>query len=214
MSGERANASEVPAWVVTFADLMTLLFCFFVLLTTLATQPKNCLGLQHYLEQNSTTYRKYELRSTKLECILSLPSDYLFSSGQAIVQQRALRELVPLFRKIRVLEEHKEDLMIVEGHTDNVPIRTAEFSNNWELSSSRATNLATFLVKKMKYPGDKVSVRAFAENKPKTPYFDEYGDRLRGKALRRARTENRRVELILVEAPETLEASRVIFRVQ
>ncbi|MEC7086064.1 MAG: flagellar motor protein MotB, partial [SAR324 cluster bacterium] len=38
----RQNRSE--GWILTFADLMTLLFCFFVLLTTLSTQPKNCKG--------------------------------------------------------------------------------------------------------------------------------------------------------------------------
>lgn len=214
MSSNGGGDAEVPVWIVTFADLMTLLFCFFVLLTTLATQPKNCAGIQQYLEKNSQQYRKYELRSTKLECILSLPSDYLFASGQAVVQRRALRELVPLFKKIRTLEEHKDDLMIVEGHTDNVPIRTAKFSNNWELSSSRATNLATFLVQKMNYPGERVSVRAFAENRPKTPYIDQFGDPLRRGALRKARTKNRRVELILVVAPDGIETSRVLFRVQ
>ena len=47
--GERSEGGD---WIITFADLMTLLFCFFVLLTTLSTAPKNCAGLVNYFEEN------------------------------------------------------------------------------------------------------------------------------------------------------------------
>ncbi|MCP4294153.1 MAG: OmpA family protein [Proteobacteria bacterium] len=202
---------EVPEWVVTFADLMTLLFCFFVLLTTLSTQPKSCGELENYLEQNRGRFKNYELRSSKLECILSLPSDYLFRSGSDEIQNRALDGLVPLFGKIKKLEEHKKDMIIVEGHTDNVPIRTQRFPSNWELSSARATNMATFLVKKMRYPSDTVSIRAFAENKPKMEYLDEFGTKLKGSQLDKVRRINRRVEIILIKQPGSRKLTSLLF---
>jgi len=205
------GGSDIPEWIVTFADLMTLLFCFFVLLTTLSTQPKSCSEIQEYLDKNREQFQKYELRSSKLECILSLPSDYLFRSGSDVIQQRAIKGLVPLFRTIQELEEHKDDMVIVEGHTDNVPIRTRRFPSNWELSSARATNIATFLVKKMKYSGDLVSVRAFAENKPKINYLDDFGDPLRGKALSDVRRINRRVEIILIKRPVSRKSTNLLF---
>ncbi|MEC9172881.1 MAG: OmpA family protein, partial [SAR324 cluster bacterium] len=169
----RQNRSE--GWILTFADLMTLLFCFFVLLTTLSTQPKNCKGLEKYMKESRSRFVNYELRSTKLSCIVSLPQDFLFKSGDAELKQEAFKALAPFFRKIRELPEHKQDLMVVEGHTDNVPIRTKKFRNNWELSSARATNIATMLIEKLDYQPESLSVNGFADTRPKISYKDSTG---------------------------------------
>ena len=141
---KQANQGEAE-WIVTFGDLMSLLFCFFVLLTTLSTAPKNCNGLAQYLEQNRAVYKNFELRNSKLECVITLQSDYLFQTGQDTVQRGALERLRPLVQNIIQLPEHQRDLIIVEGHTGNLPIRTARFPSNWELSSARATNVAGFM---------------------------------------------------------------------
>ena len=62
----------------------------------------------------------------------------------------------------------------VEGHTDNVPISTARFPSNWELSSLRAVNVAKLLeavgVKK-----DQLSAIAYADTRPKQPNLDSGG---------------------------------------
>lgn len=211
MSAKEDISGGVPAWIVTFADLMTLLFCFFVMLTTLSTQPKNCNGILNYLNQNRDSFSHYELRSTKLKCILSLPSDYLFRSGSAVIQQRALDSLAPLFRAIKTMDEHENDLMIVEGHTDDVPIRTKQFPSNWELSSARATNIATFLVNRIGYPNTMVSVSAFADSRPKVRYEDRYGRRKTGADLQEARKINRRVEIVLANQPKSVDETRMLF---
>ncbi len=205
------SLNATPAWVVTFADLMTLLFCFFVLLTTLSTQPKNCKGLETYLTENRQFFKNYELRSSKLECILSLPSDFLFRSGEGTIQKRALDAFMPLFNKIKGMDEHQKDLMIVEGHTDNVPIKTTTFPSNWELSSARATNIATFLVNRIRFPKDMVSIGAYADSRPKVEYKDIYGSKLQGSELRTARKINRRVEIIFVNQPESRKETSLIF---
>lgn len=217
MSGllERLNPKEASGegaeWIITFADLMTLLFCFFVLLTLLSTAPKNCSGLASYFEQNRNFYRNFELRSSKLECVITLPSDFLFRSGEDQLQRRALGRLRPLFRTIKNLEEHKKDLIIVEGHTDNVPIRTRRFPSNWELSSARATNVSSFLLREG-LPAKQLSVRAYAAQRPRVPYRDNFGVKLRGRTLQRARKKNRRVEIILVNPPTEIEEFGVLFR--
>lgn len=198
------------AWIITFADLMTLLFCFFVLLTTLSTAPKNCNGLAQYFEENSSLFKNFELRGSKLECVITLPSDFLFRSGGDQVQKAALIRLRPLFEKVKQLEEHKKDLIIVEGHTDNVPIRTRRFPTNWELSSARATNVSGFL-RAVGLPADKLSIRAFAEQRPRVAYVDDYGKKLQGRELIAARKTNRRVEIILVNPPKGLEEYTILF---
>lgn len=211
LTEQDSSSSGDGAWIVTFADLMTLLFCFFVLLTTLSTAPKNCNSLAQYFEENKRFYRNFELRNSKLECVITLPSDFLFKSGQDKLQQKAMRKLRPLFRKIKTLEEHKKDLIIVEGHTDNLPIRTQQFPSNWELSSSRANNVGRFVVS-MGLPEKQLSVRAFADKRPRVPYLDGSGRKVRGRALSRARLKNRRVEILLVNPPTKLEEYGVLFQ--
>lgn len=217
MSGltDRLSGGTRPAesaeWLVTFADLMTLLFCFFVLLTFLSTAPKNCTGLADYFERNRRLYKNFELRNSKLECIISLPSDFLFRSGEDKLQARALTRLRPLFRKINQLEEHKKDLIIVEGHTDNVPIRTRRFPSNWELASARATNVSRF-VRQQGLPAERMSVRAFAEQRPRVPYTDARGRKLTGRKMLAARRTNRRVDIILVNPPTKIEEIGVLFK--
>ena len=206
----RGGSSE-GGWVTTFADLMTLLFCFFVLLTTLSTQPKNCSGLEQFLKDNKEQFKKYELRSTKLSCIVSLPQDFLFRSGDAVLKKGAFNALSPLFKKILEIPEHKSDLMTVEGHTDNVPMRSKKFPSNWELSSARATVIATMLINRIKYPEESISIVGFADTRPKVSYTDQSGSLLKGRELKNARSTNRRVEIVLTTPPKSLEESTLLF---
>jgi len=206
----RGGSSE-GGWVTTFADLMTLLFCFFVLINALSTQPKNCSDLDKFLNDNKEQFKKYELRSTKLSCIVSLPQDFLFRSGDAILKKGAFRALAPLFKKIMEIPEHKSDLMTVEGHTDNVPIRSKKFPSNWELSSARATVIATMLIKRLKYPEESISIVGFADTRPKVSYTDQNGSLIKGKELKNARRTNRRVEIVLTTPPKSLEESTLLF---
>ena len=198
-------------WVLTFADLMALLFSFFALLTSLSTAPKNCNGLAKYFEENRRLYQNFELRNSKLECVITLPSDFLFRSGEDALQRRALRRLEPLFQRVKTLKEHERDLILVEGHTDDVPIRTRRFPSNWELSSARATNVAAFL-RRVGLPEDRLSIRAYADQRPRVPYDDELGQRLRGRQLRAARERNRRVEIILANPPTGIEEYGLLFK--
>ena len=206
----RGGSSE-GGWITTFADLMTLLFCFFVLLTTLSTQPKNCGELEQFLKDNKKQFNKYELRSTKLSCIVSLPQDYLFRSGDAVLKKGAFKALSPLFKKILEIPEHKSDLLIVEGHTDNVPMRSKKFPSNWELSSARANTIATMLINRLKYPEKSISIVGFADTRPKVSYKDQSGTPLKGSELKDARRANRRVEIVLTTPPKSLVESTLLF---
>ena len=206
----RGGSSE-GGWVTTFADLMTLLFCFFGLINALSTQPKNCSGLDKFLNDNKEQFKKYELRSTKLSCIVSLPQDFLFRSGDAILKKGAFKALSPLFKKILEIPEHKSDLMTVEGHTDNVPMRSKKFPSNWELSSARATIIATMLINRLKYPEESISIVGFADTRPKVSYTDQSGSLLKGRELKNARSTNRRVEIVLTTPPKSLQESTLLF---
>lgn len=75
----------------------------------------------------------------------------------------------------------------IEGHTDNVPIHTAQFASNWELSTARATELAKSLIVDHGFAPGRLSAAGFAEFHPVAS-----NDRADGRA------ENRRVDIILL----------------
>ena len=72
----------------------------------------------------------------------------------------------------------------IEGHTDNAPIRTERFPSNWELSASRAAEVARKLVS-AGFPPVQLSIEAFAQYRPKVPNDSRQG-----------RATNRRIEIV------------------
>lgn len=71
-----------------------------------------------------------------------LTDDLLFASGSAVVQERG----AALLRDVgEILGMESQHPVVVEGHTDDVPIATAQFPTNWELSSARATGVVRAL---------------------------------------------------------------------
>ena len=99
----------------------------------------------------------------------------------------------------------------MEGHTDNVPMRSKKFQSNWELSSARATVIATMLINRLKYPEESISIVGFADTRPKVSYTDQSGSLLKGRELKNARRTNRRVEIVLTTPPKSLEESTLLF---
>ena len=74
----------------------------------------------------------------------------------------------------------------IEGHSDGVPIHTAQFPSNWELSTARATELTRLLIEKYGIPPARLSAAGYAEYHPIADNATEEG-----------RTLNRRVDIIL-----------------
>jgi chemotaxis protein MotB len=72
-----------------------------------------------------------------------LTDKVLFASGQATLQHEGTPLLEEVAQLLNVDQSHP---ITVEGHTDNVPIATAEFPSNWELSTARATTVVRFLI--------------------------------------------------------------------
>ena len=90
-------------------------------------------------------------------------------------------------------------------------MRSKKFPSNWELSSARATIIATMLINRLKYPEESISIVGFADTRPKVSYTDQSGSLLKGRALKNARKTNRRVEIVLTTPPKSLEESTLLF---
>ncbi|MGD0938103.1 MAG: OmpA family protein [Terracidiphilus sp.] len=114
--------------------------------------------------------------------VISLRDAGFFDSGSATPKP----ETLPTLRQIAAsLGSSPYDLRI-EGHTDNIPIHTAEFDSNWELSSARATRIARLLVDMNAIPPERISAAGYAEFHPVAS-----NDTAEGRA------ENRRIDLVV-----------------
>jgi chemotaxis protein MotB len=118
------------------------------------------------------------------DIVITIPDMVLFNSGDAAVRPEALPFLEGLGAAIVELDRHAR----VEGHTDNVPIRTAQFPSNWELSSSRAVMVVRVLSELYGVPADHLAAMGHADTRPVTANLDA-----------EQRAKNRRVEVVILE---------------
>ncbi|HYZ22500.1 MAG TPA: type IVB secretion system protein IcmH/DotU [Rhodopila sp.] len=109
-----------------------------------------------------------------------LPNAGLFTSGSADLQAAVTPTLQCLGQVLKMANGR----VVVVGHTDNVPIRTARFPSNWELSKARADSVAAVLRPVMARP---VQVVGRGDAEPIAPNTAEDG-----------RSRNRRVEILLI----------------
>ena len=183
------------SWLITFVDILSLLITFFVLLLSFghvipsnttqqvtmvkaipsqANRPESLPKASEKSTSNQSSPKsipllsipqnikdKIEVIATSTKVNLVIKDDVLFAEGSA--------ELTPLGRE--VLDGISETLkknnypISVEGHTDNIPIHTAQFPSNWELSSFRATNVARYFIQKG-VGRKRISAVGYADTRP------------------------------------------------
>ncbi len=105
----------------------------------------------------------------------------VFGPGSAVLQKDAL----PFLEFVAKLILETGGGAEVEGHTDNIPIKSEKFPSNWELSSSRAGAVVRFLVSR-NVPGNMLRSIGLADTVPLTENFTQAG-----------RRKNRRVEILI-----------------
>lgn len=188
-----------PPWMVNYADLMTELVCFYLILYALSAALSK--PVQEAKKEIEETMKQEEVagevKITKDGLVISLQEqgyNVFFESGSPELSdqmRKILDGLAPTFDK---LAARRHDI-IVEGHTDDVPIRSPRFASNWELSTARATNVVQYLIRQHKYPPKHIAAIGYGENKnlPRAPDED----------LVAWRSKNRRVVFIVKNpAPE------------
>jgi chemotaxis protein MotB len=114
--------------------------------------------------------------------VISLEEAGFFDSGAADIRPSAL----PVLDRIAAVLP--ETALRVEGHTDDVPIHTAQFGSNWELSSSRASGIARLLLLHENVHAEQMSVAGYAQYHPAA-----------SNATPEGRARNRRVDIVLLE---------------
>lgn len=126
--------------------------------------------------------RELEILTTEAGVVIRLSGQISFELGKAklrIEAQTILDKVVPL------LKEHSHPVH-VEGHTDNLPIHSEEFTSNWELSAVRAINVVKYLQNKG-ISKDRLVAAGYGEYRPLAA-----NDTPEHRAL------NRRVEIVVI----------------
>jgi chemotaxis protein MotB len=114
---------------------------------------------------------------------VSMSDNLLFRSGSAAVETKGREALKVL---AGVLNYNPEIDILVEGHTDNVPIKTAVYRDNWDLSVARATSIVRILTDEHKIVPDRLTASGKGEFAPRS-----------GNETPEGRASNRRTEIIL-----------------
>ena len=124
-----------------------------------------------------------QIESTEHKIKLVLTESVLFGSGLADLKDPAKKVLTPIAAELKTIPND----IIVEGHTDNVPIKGGKYSSNWELSMARAYSVLVFFTEQGIDPHHLAGI-GYGENRP-------VGDN----ATIVGRAQNRRIEISLMK---------------
>ncbi|MCB9777599.1 MAG: OmpA family protein [Alphaproteobacteria bacterium] len=115
--------------------------------------------------------------------IVELATDILFASGKAELSKEGRESLAEVGA---VLADIPDRAYQVEGHTDDVPIQTAQFPSNWELGSARAVTVVRTLIE-AGVPAPRLSAASYSEHHP-----------VADNATKEGKSANRRIEIVVV----------------
>ncbi|MCX7724980.1 MAG: OmpA family protein [Thermodesulfovibrio sp.] len=208
----RRNNNEeeenIHRWLISYSDFLTLLFTFFVALYALSSiditkAEKMTISLRKVFkvidepisfeeDRNKAIIEDLRkllndisgvnIKSDARGIVITLPDSLLFSSGSAELKPESIEALIRISEKLKEIPGK----VAIEGHTDNVPIRSSIYKSNWELSAARASSVLHFLLQRGLSP-DRFLIAGYGEYKPIAPNDTDEG-----------RAKNRRVELIIL----------------
>jgi chemotaxis protein MotB len=135
------------------------------------------------LAQQFNLQDKINLAFTREGLVMRLSEHALFNLGAADISVEAR----PMLQKIGAIIANTAYLIRIEGHTDNLPIHTAQFPSNWELSTARAVNVLRYLIKNHNIDPRRLAAEGFSEYHP-----------LVANDSPENRAKNRRVEIIFI----------------
>jgi chemotaxis protein MotB len=179
---------------------------------TIASQAKRLKTLQDIIQLQKDVMNK--LKNSIADALINYKSDelyvynkdgnvyvaleekLLFKSGSSVVDPKGKEALKTL---ATVLNNTKDISVMIEGHTDNVPIKTSVFKDNWDLSTGRATSILRILTNDYGFDPNRITASGRGEFHPvKT------NDTIEGRAG------NRRTEIIL--SPDLKEIFKLLYQ--
>jgi chemotaxis protein MotB len=199
------DGEETAIWALSFSDMVIQLMVFFILMLSLSVPNEE--KFKEVIESIQSQIKK-KVEPTKIEVVreqidklitdenlskdVHLTSDtrgmVLYASGDLFFKagEAELNEEIKYFlESVNNIVKDVPYKILVEGHTDDAPIKTDRFPSNWELSSARASSVVKYFIEKGIGPA-RLSAVGYAEFKPRFPKTPEN------------RSKNRRVEIVIL----------------
>jgi len=200
------------SWMATFADAITLLMAFFVMLLTFADydipafdeaaaaiaervggEPQVNPSQQLKLELEDTLYEMQADQAVQVQkdsrgVTIEIKGGAFFKPGTAQIRKVARPVLKGIADKIGAPKFRCFNVEVI-GHTDDVPIRNKFFRSNWELSAGRASRIVRLFITDG-LESDRMKASGYGDSKPKVPNRDQ-----EGKPIRENQATNRRIEV-------------------
>lgn len=194
----KSESSEEGIWLTIYSDMMTNLMLFFLLLFGMSRMPDEMRAkvaegvesnfrsehtdrnlkqvLKKFREEEAVFQVKEVIEQTELQTFtkveinediikLTLRSPMLFRPGQAVITSKKARGFL---RELATILNGLPNDVIVGGHTDNIPVSSGKYKNNWELSIDRALNVERILERYGVDP-KRLIVAGYAEHMPLYP---------------------------------------------
>ncbi|MEO9256040.1 MAG: OmpA family protein [Tepidiformaceae bacterium] len=197
-------------WIVSYADMLTLLFALFVVLYATsdanpnklkqvknsidrafsvgikdgdngasvifdsgggltdginAVKSRNLIDISKSIDDFTTNNKlngRIQVRSDAQSITISLQDNMLFDSGSADLKPGSQDVLAEVASALKGLPNE----MRIEGHTDNVPVNSADFTNNWDLSAARASRVLRFVSDSGGLDQSKLVLAGYADTRP------------------------------------------------
>ncbi len=188
-----------PPWLINYADLMTEMVAFFVIMYALgAAMNKDVQKTKQEVEEMMKEEKvegKVEVNKDGMRITMQEGQEIgddagpFFESGKSELTGRMITILQHLSPKLKELAVKDHDVM-VEGHTDNIPIKGGAFPSNWELSTARATVVVRYMIDNMNFPPTRIGATGYGDNRPEVPNESEAN-----------RAKNRRVVFFIKNTP-------------
>ena len=214
---KQRREDEHEEWHLSLADMMTLLLCFFILLASVSQVDKAryeqvAQALSQHLNKNAAVQhptpaerramvnamfadlsRRFAQATDKVglekrdgEVAISLKGSAFFQLGSAELTPEAKQMLDHVAAPLAGAPYN----LVVEGHTDDIPVNSGLIASNWELSALRAGSVARYLLARG-VSGRDLRIVGLADTRPVAPNLDAQGN-----PLPENRKRNRRVVIV------------------
>jgi chemotaxis protein MotB len=134
--------------------------------------------------EDAIAARRVDVTQDARGLVVSMPDDAAFPIGSNDVSPAAL----DLIGRVAATVRELPNPVRIEGHTDDVPIRTPRYSSNWELSTARASSVVAHLITNVGIEPGRLSAAGYGEFHPRAA---------NDSPVNRAR--NRRIDIVILE---------------
>lgn len=201
-------------WLITLSDLLSLLLVFFMMFFVMTKNTKRLENVEQGKTQslsypatilpqatdvvreriknevtseisNLSLINDVSVKAVDKEIIITLKEKVSFSPGEAVILKRSETILDNI---ASIIERYPTFNIEIEGHTDNIPIKTSLYPSNWELSVGRSTSVLKYFINKHGIDPSRLAIKGNADQHAIVPNDTPEN-----------RAQNRRVEIRLKE---------------